>query len=208
MLPELIQKSSLFRLLYLIDIDLAMEIRLKGCQFCDGPLHQANYQRQPRGELCNLPDKYLTRFSYCCGNDDCRRRTMPPSSRFMGRKVYWRPVVLIVMALKQNKHDSMSSRKLTEMFKISRQTLKRWSEYYRDVFPISPVWRHIRGEVSFMDKNIEMPSGIMNHFLGCYKSAEQGLSECLKLLASCEYPFTMKAEIITHKMVISTPKFV
>ena len=54
MLSELLEKVSLFRILHLIDTDLCKQLRQKGCPYCDGPLHQSNYERKPRGG----PDKY------------------------------------------------------------------------------------------------------------------------------------------------------
>ena len=80
MLSELLQKASLFFLLYRIDLDLAEQVQSKGCPFCHCPLHHANYTRKPRGGPVNIPDEYLIRQSLCCSNPECRRRTMPPSS--------------------------------------------------------------------------------------------------------------------------------
>ncbi len=183
MLPELLQKSSLFQLLYLIDLDLAKETRHKGCQHCNGPLHQANYPRQPRGLLDNLPDELLTCFSLCCGKKGCRLRTKPPSCRFMGRKVYWRVVILVVMTLKQNRPDSPKTRKLIEMLEVSPQTLKRWAEYFRDIYPNSPQWQRLAGKFLPLERNIELPSGLVNHFLSRFKSPNYRLFECLNFLS-------------------------
>ena len=49
MLPELLQKISLFFLLHCIDVDLAREQQLARCPYCGGPLHHSSYQRKPRG---------------------------------------------------------------------------------------------------------------------------------------------------------------
>ena len=59
MLPELLQKSSLFALLFKIDSDLAEKMRLLECPICGSALHYANYDRKPRGGPANLPDEYL-----------------------------------------------------------------------------------------------------------------------------------------------------
>ncbi len=208
MLSELLKKSSFFHLLYRIDIDLAKKIQLKGCPFCDGPLHHANYPRQPRGEMCNLPDEYLICFSFCCGKKECRRRTKPPSCRFMERKVYWAPAILIVMTLKQNRSDSKSARKLIETLEISWQTLKRWTEFYREVFPNCTLWQRFRERVSPSVRKNEAPSGLVNYFQACFHLPEQGLIECLKLLASGEKSHLMMAKIFTQKMDIFSPDFV
>jgi hypothetical protein len=80
-------------LLHCIDIDLAKEQQLAGCPYCGGPLHHSSYQRKPRGGPDSIPDEYLVRLSLCCGREDCWRRTLPPSSLFMGRRVCWRCVI-------------------------------------------------------------------------------------------------------------------
>ena len=38
------------------------------------------------------------RLSFCCGREGCRRRVLPPSVLFWGRRVYWAAVVLVVTA--------------------------------------------------------------------------------------------------------------
>lgn len=181
-LPELLQKSSLFDLLKRIDVDIAEKIRLKGCPYCNGPLHDAKYARQPRGGPDDIPDEYLIRFSLCCGN--CRRRTLPPSCLFMGRRVYWGVVILVVLAFRQNNPDCASARKIQEIFGISRETLKRWIDYYQDVFPHTSKWQRLRSRVISTVSNSELPGGLLKYFIECYKSTEKGVIECLKFLAS------------------------
>ena len=65
MLPQLLQKASLFFLLYRIDMDLAEQVQSKGCPFCHCTLHHANYTRKPRGGPVNIPriSLYVVGFS-------------------------------------------------------------------------------------------------------------------------------------------------
>jgi len=130
MLPELLQKSSLFSLLHRIDTDLANQCRERGCPFCGGHLHQATYQRKPRGGPEGLPAEYLVRQSLCCGRENCRRRSLPVSCLFMGRRVYWAGVILVVMALRQNRPESAGTGELMRMFGMTRKTLFRWMSYF------------------------------------------------------------------------------
>ncbi len=145
MLPELLQKVSLFRVLYHIDADLSAQQQQNRCPYCNGPLHQSNYGRKPRGGPDNIPDNYMIRHSLCCGREACRQRTLPPSCRFMGRRVYWSCVILVLMAFRQNRADGASARKLMELFEIDRNTFRRWIEYFRDQFPVSAQWKALRG---------------------------------------------------------------
>jgi hypothetical protein len=85
MLPELLQTTNLFHLLHRIDINLAEQQKNAGCPFCGGPLHHSSYQRKPRGGP-ELPEDLYKRLSLCCGNEKCRRRTLPPSTLFIGNQ--------------------------------------------------------------------------------------------------------------------------
>lgn len=184
MISELLQKSSLFSLLHRIDVDLASQCRLKGCPFCDGPLYQANYERKPRGGPVDLPDEYLFRQSLCCGRDGCRRRCLPASCLFMGRRVYFGVVVVVVMALRQNRPDGASVSQLKAMFGISKKTLIRWITYFREEFPLSTQWQQLRGRVHSSVSNNGLPGDLLAYFIGNRNSAETGLVDCLRFLAS------------------------
>ena len=137
MLPELLQKSSLFALLFKIDSDLAEKTKQSGCPACKRPLHYANYPRKPRGGPDNLPDQYSLCFSLCCAREGCRKRVKAASTRFWDRRVYWSVVVLVVMALRQNRPDGYSTYRLARLFSIDPDTIQRWVIYFRDIFDSS-----------------------------------------------------------------------
>ena len=183
MLPELLQKASLFSLLHRIDMDIAGQLRQGGCLYCGGPLHQANYQRKPRGGPNYIPEDCLLQFSLCCGRQGCRRRSLPPSTRFMGRRVYWGCVILVTMTLRQNRPDGVSARELMRLFGFTRNTLIRWAAYFRDIFPSGAQWQRLRGTVSASVRNGELPGALVRFFLLTSESAEKGLIACLRFLA-------------------------
>jgi hypothetical protein len=184
MLPELLQKVSLFHLLHRIDMDLAGQKRQDGCAYCGGPLHQANYQRQAWGAPEGIPGECLIRQSLCCGREGCRRRTLPPSCIYLGRWFYWAGIMVVVMALRQRRPDGWSARQLRQQFGISRKTLIRWMAYFGDVFPSSARWQNLRGRVSSAVRDSELPAALLEYFLQQSESAERGLIECLRFLAS------------------------
>ena len=183
MLRELLKKINLFSLLHQIDMDLANQCREKGCPYCGGPLHFARYQRKPRGGPKNFPEEYIVRQSLCCGQEGCRRRTLPPSCLFMGRRVYWGCVILVVMLLRQKRPRGAKTRKLMQMFNIARKTLFRWIAYFRDTFPRSGQWQHLRGRISPVVQDNELPTSLVRYFLKHTKSSEEGLIQCLRFLA-------------------------
>lgn len=182
MLPELLQKASLFHLLYVIDSDLAASKRRQGCPRCGGPLHRAHYRRKPRGGP-RVPDEYCARQSMCCGREGCRRRCLPESCLFMGRRVYWRCVVLVVMALRQRRPDAASAGRLVRMFEISRKTLVRWFDYFRDAFFQSQEWQRVRGRLSSSVMNERLPASLVDYCIENSRDALSGLVACCGLLA-------------------------
>ena len=85
--------------LLVFDRDLAASTRAARCWRCGGALHSASYERKPRGCADGLGQEYAERFSFCCAVDGCRKRTTPPSLRFLGRKIYLATVVTLISAM-------------------------------------------------------------------------------------------------------------
>ena len=110
---------------------------------------------------------------------------MPPSSRFLDRKVYWHCVILIIITLRQNRPNGISTYKLSEMFGVPRKTITRWGIFYRDAFPASKSWQSIRGQVVSSIKNNEIPGKLVNYFLSLHASKDAILAvvACLKFLS-------------------------
>jgi len=93
-----INDSRFYQFLFRIDQDIAAQVRAGGC-CCGGILHSARYPRKPRGIRTKMDESYTSRLSFCCAREGCRRRSTPPSVRFLGRKVYLGAVVILVTAL-------------------------------------------------------------------------------------------------------------
>lgn len=184
MLPELLQRVSLFSVLHRIDKDLAEHCRQSGCPYCHGALYYAPYYRQPRGVPEDVPSEYTLRLSLCCGREGCRRRVLPPSCLFMGRKVYWRAVILVVVTLRQGKPQRRSINKLQEMFSIPRKTIVRWIHHFHALFPTSSQWQRLRGRLSGQVSNDNLPGELLEYFIKHCSSAAEGLIGCLRFLAS------------------------
>ncbi len=132
--------TSFFELLLKYDQDTAKKVKARGCQQCGGELDQAHYQRQPRGIPAEITEEFNVRFSFCCRREGCRKREMPPSTRFLGAHVY--VTLAIVLA-------SSSSEKLRayviQQFKISRNTLQKWQKFWATRFKDSQFWRVRQG---------------------------------------------------------------
>jgi len=101
----------------------------------------------------------------------------------MGRRVYWGCVILVVLALRQQRPDGASAGKLQLMFAIPRKTLVRWFAYFRDEFPGSAKWQRLRGRVPPSVDNRRLPGSLLECFLEKAVSAQGALVECLRFLA-------------------------
>ena len=109
--------QQLHQLLETVDADLAEEARREGC-YCSGKLHRADYDRKARG----VP-QWNKRYSFCCDQEDCRRRRTPESVRFLGRKVYAGLIVVLIPAMMHGLKPERV-RRIREVLNISPQYLK------------------------------------------------------------------------------------
>ncbi len=125
------------------DYELAQETRRQGCPHCGGELHSARYPRRPRGVADELADDWSFRFSFCCSRDECRRRTTPPSVRFLGPKQFLGALVALLTAMRQGP-TPVGARKLRQLFGVSRSTLDRWRRWWEEEVPRSRFWREAR----------------------------------------------------------------
>jgi len=141
---DFLNDAKFFQFLFEVDRSIASEVQETGCP-CGGVLHSARYPRKPRGPRHVLSDAYDTRLSFCCAQEGCRRRTTPPSVRFLGRKVYLGTMVILITAM-QHGLSPKRRRLLMEQFDISPQTFFRWQAWWREAFPASRCWQAIRGQ--------------------------------------------------------------
>ena len=178
MYTTLLGDVRLFELLGQIDEDLAWQARERGCR-CGGRLHRACYPRKPRGGPLGLSPQYERRLSYCCAEDGCRKRTTPPSVRFLGRKVYLGAVVVLVSALRQGPTPTRVS-VLHELFGVRERTLRRWRQWWQRSFADGAFWRAARGRVLPVVAARELPRALVERFAGA--GAEQ-VCQALRFLA-------------------------
>ncbi len=183
MLSEALKNESLFCELYKIDLATAERYREMKCPHCKGPLYYANYLRKPRGEPEGLSEEYFLQFSLCCGKEGCRRRLIPPTCRFLGKNIYWYAVIITIVSDWQHATDSMPISRLAEKVGISRNTLKRWINLFKEIFPESHSWKKIRGRVSPAIKNDTLPGSLLNFYRNQFPSIEKALIRCLSFLS-------------------------
>jgi hypothetical protein len=179
MSPPVLGDVNLYRLLLLADLDLAAEARARSCPTCGGSLHSARYPRKPRGGApAELSEEYSRRESLCCSV--CRRRTTPPSVRFLGRRVYLGAVVLLVSAMT----GGVTAKRATAMQRlvgVSIRTLQRWRAWWLRTLPRTLYWKEARARfLPPLDERM-LPASLLGRFDGAGEGAGEGaLQACLR----------------------------
>jgi len=121
-----------FAALERVDEEIARLVAAEGCDACDGPLHQGNYERKPRGGLIAPGgETSATRYSLCCGREGCRKRSLPPSVRFLGRRVYVGAVVIVASIVAM---ASATASEIKRSTGVPARTTRRWLSWWRGPF--------------------------------------------------------------------------
>jgi hypothetical protein len=79
---------------------------------------------------------FARRFGLCCSREGCRRRVLPPSVRFLGRKVY-AGVALVVACLTQ----------AVERHWQEARRIARWLRWWREIFAAHAIFLALRGQL-------------------------------------------------------------
>lgn len=135
----------LHQLMQKVDAELADKVHQGGCLHCAGKLHRADYERKPRGapKQDREREEKIYRDSFCCDQEGCRKRHTPPSVRFLGRKVYWGLVVVLVSAMRHGL-QAERLRVLRESLGVDRRTLEHWRAWWLGAFAQSSFWQAAR----------------------------------------------------------------
>ena len=185
MFTKLLRDPRLYEHLLRCDRDLAAETRQAGCH-CGGRLHSARYRRKPAGgppipkALLEAQPDCAMQFSFCCDVDGCRERTLPPSTRFLGRRHFLAATVVLVSALA----CGVTGRRLAQLqklYQVSRRTLERWRAWWLREFAVSDVWAVLRARFAPRVDDARLPGAILERF-GVW-GTEASLIGGLRLLA-------------------------
>ncbi|MCU1348942.1 MAG: hypothetical protein JWO56_1972 [Acidobacteria bacterium] len=172
-----------FEKLRRIDERIARAVAVNNCPACGGRLHQGNYKRKPRGALIAPEgEASVIRFSLCCGREGCRKRALPPSVRFLGRRVYLGAVVIVASMVAQ------ALRTLTELRAktgVPARTVRRWLGWWGGPFITTEVFVTVCARMVGVSV-ADLPSSIVDRLGG---SPTEQVRTMLDLLA----PLTTKS---------------
>ena len=186
------RSARLWSFLLTIDQDLARETRNKACQ-CGGRLHCANYLRKPRGTPVQLPEPLCLRLSFCCDRDGCRKRTTPPSVRFLGPKVYLGAIVILISAMRQGP-TPRRVRELSTRFGADRRTIARWQVFWREHFPQTPFWKIAHARLVPLAQIVTLPYSLVDAFLTRHRRC-RGWTLLLRFLSPITIPGALRIEV-------------
>ena|ERR1700761_2713760 len=152
-----------FEGLFHVDAELAAQVAAERCRRCGGPVHRGDYPRKPRGGLFAAAGEALRRrFSFCCGREGCRRRTTPPSVRFLGRRVYLGAVVLVAAIMARHLRVSPPLRKATG---VPLRTVRRWLGWWDGPFCATAVFLMLAARLPGLSKHA-LPNAIVGRLPG------------------------------------------
>lgn len=149
MYASITAEASFWAQLVEIDRQLQQTTIARGCPRCGGPLHVADHPRKPRGVPEGLGELWSKRFNTCCGR--CRRRFMPASVRFLGRRVYAAAIVILATML-------------ALVCGAARKTLGRWSAWWTQVLPATAWWRAMRGRFDRPVDSEGLPASLLERY--------------------------------------------
>lgn len=171
--------ARVWRLLLVVDQDLAAEARAAGCR-CGGRLHSARYPRKPwGGPTAEVARDYERRESLCCAREGCRKRTTPASVRFLGRRLYLAAVVVLISAMTGGVTAKRAAR-MRDLVGVSVRTLQRWRAWWLRTFPTTRFWKGARGQLVPPVDERSLPRSLLERFADVL---EHGLVPCLAFLA-------------------------
>jgi hypothetical protein len=174
----ILSDTRFYELLLGFDRQIADAAHADRCQKCGAALHWGSYERKPRGGPAGLGPEHLRRFSLCCAADGCRKRETPESLRFLGRKVFFGAMVVLISAMQQGV-TPVRAKQLRALVGVSRRTVGRWRDWWCRVFAESPFWRAQRA-LAPTASTADLPASLLQSFDG---AIERQLILLLRFLA-------------------------
>ena len=107
-------------------------------------------------------------------------RRMPPSVRFLGRRVYWAAVVVLVSAMASGITATRAAR-LHECVGVSVRTLQRWRVWWLGTFVAGALWRGAKGRFAPPVDEGGLPASLVERFIAA--DEQQQLILALRFLS-------------------------
>lgn len=73
---------------------------------------------------------------------------LPHSVLFDGHRVYWRMVILVVVALRAQRPYGFTMEQLKADLGVDSKTVRRWQKWYRERFSPRGAWRSLGSRIA------------------------------------------------------------
>ncbi|HMB53800.1 MAG TPA: hypothetical protein VKU40_10805, partial [Thermoanaerobaculia bacterium] len=103
--------------------------------------------------------------------------------RFLGRKVFFGLVVVLVPILREGLTPARF-RRLEEHLGVSRRTVLRWRRFWQELFPASRQWPRVLADLVVVDRG-RLPGSLLGAFTGVAAGRDRLLA-ALRWLAQGE----------------------
>jgi len=162
---KILRDASFPEALLNMDRLLVQQAKKQRCPLCDFVLDVGDFPRKPRGGPWDLGEEHDKRFGLCCRREGCRKRVLPPSVRFLGRKVYLSAVVVLAAVLRQGPAPYRVQR-LQQLLGVDRRTLQRWRKWWTE--RVGSCRRFEIGRADFMPPpdGARLPLSLLDSFVG------------------------------------------
>lgn len=121
-----------------------------------------------------MREEYSRRLSFTCGR--CELRTTSASVRFAGRRVYLSVVLILV-----SPPGGASARALRDQLRIAAVTLKRWRQWWREIFPLTSFWHSVGERFIPPVRTDDLPHSLLERFEAC--TLIERLAHALRFIA-------------------------
>ena len=101
------------------------------------------------------------RLSLCCAQAGCRRRSTPPSVRFLGRRVYAEVVVVLASVAALATARASALRAATG---VPPRTVRRWTRWWRTAFLASALWLDCQARLVPPPSVVALPASLLARF--------------------------------------------
>jgi hypothetical protein len=172
----------------LVAIDEAIVDRAarEPCRECGGPLHRGDHPRKPRGGLVAIAgEAFSRRFNLCCGRDGCRLRAMPPSVRFLGRRVYLGAVVIVAAAVALVAATAAAGTRSTG---VPALTTRRWLRWWRGSFTASAPFLELSARLVPAPERQRIPLSLLERLADKHPAAVAKLLAWLAPITTTSCP--------------------
>ena len=200
-ISEMLTGASFVDVLVGLDRELCSEVKARGCPHCGDRLHVANYARKPRSGPLSMSAAQARRLSLCCRREGCRARALPPSARFLGRRVYLSVMVVLGSVLRQGP-TPFRVKQLSETLGADRRTLERWRKWWTESIGGSRAFEIGRADFMPPPLGSELPISLLDSFVG---GARERMLSALRFLLEhfgARFPMDGASEVLHAELAV------